>query len=268
MSQRSAILRRLTPRRVARKVWRTLYRKDYELYRGLRLPRKDLRGVMCGEAFCSNEFFHQSGIVEARRLVARLGYRPAAKVADIGSGLGRLATGMIWEFGEDVNYVGIEVRPEFVQWCQRHITTYHPKYTFVHADIVNERYNPHGSQRGAESIRLPLTDADVDIAYLWGVFTNMGPEEVLIYISELGRILRPGGRAFLTVFAEPDAPEVSFNPPGYGPYEHDGSPLLVVRYNYQFLVAALARQGLQVDEFRHHGGGFPYQSEMYLTKLR
>jgi SAM-dependent methyltransferase len=260
-------LKKLTPRRVARKLRRLLRRKDYDSYRGMRLPPKDLRGVMCGEAFCSNEFFHQSGIVEARRLVARLGYQPDATLVDIGSGLGRLATGMLWEFGDNVNYLGIEVKREFASWCQTHIEALHPSYRFVHLDVINERYNPKGSQSGAGNIRLPLGDSEVDIAYLWGVFTNMGPTELAIYVAEISRVLRSGGRAFLTAFVEHGVPDVSYNPIGYGPYEHDGSPLLVVRYSHEFLLTTFERHGLRLDEFRHHGGGFPYQSELYLSKV-
>lgn len=257
------LLRRLTPQRVARKLWRLFPRSDYVTYRSLKFPSRDMRNRMCGEAFKSDEFFLQSGIVEARRLVARLGYTPGAKMVDIGSGLGRLAVGMLWEFG-DVPYLGLEVNREFTEWCQRRISIDHPSYRFVRVDVENERYNPGGTLRS--KISLPIGDGDVDIVYMWGVFTNMGPDHVVNYAAEIGRILRPGGRAFLTAFVEPDVPDVSFNPEGYGPYVHDGSPLLVVRYNKSFLDSAFERASLAVDEFRHHGGGFPYQSEIYLSK--
>lgn len=257
-------LDRLTPQRVVKKLWSFLPRPDYLTYRGLKLPTKDVRGRMCGEAFQSNEYFLQSGIVEARRLVARLGYSPGAKMVDIGSGLGRLALGMIWEFG-DVPYLGLEVNPEFTSWCQRYISTDHPSYRFVRLDVENERYNPGGTVRSGQ-ITLPVADADLDIVYMWGVFTNMGPEHVVAYASEIGRMLAPSGRAFLTAWVEPDVADVSFNPEGYGPYEHDGSPLLVVRYSKKFLDTAFERAGLIVEEFRHHGGSFPYQSEIYLRK--
>ena len=87
---------------------------------------------MCGEAFRSDEFFLQSGVVETLRLV-KLGYTKSSKIVDIGSGLGRLATGMIWEFG-DAPYLGLEVNPEFISWCQKHISTDHPSYQFVHLE--------------------------------------------------------------------------------------------------------------------------------------
>ncbi len=257
-------LERLTPQRVARKLWSFVPRPDYLTYRGLKLPPKDMRGKMSGDAFASNEFFLHSGIVEARRLVARLGYSPGAKMVDIGSGLGRLALGMIWEFG-DVPYLGLEVNPGYTSWCQRYISADHPSYRFVRLDVENERYNPGGTVRS--HIALPVADGNLDIVYMWGVFTNMGPEHVVAYASEIGRMLAPSGRAFLTAFVEPDVPDVSFNPEGYTPYEHDGSPLLVVRYSKTFLDTAFERAGLIVEEFRHHGGSCPYHSEIYLRKI-
>jgi SAM-dependent methyltransferase len=264
--RKTQLIRKLTPGRVAKKLWRLASHKEYVSYRGMRLPPNDVRRSMSGDAFGSNEWFLHSGIVEALRLRARLGYTPGSKIVDIGSGLGRLATGLLWEFGENVNYLGLEVKRDYVEWCKKHIEAAHPSFRFVHIDVSNERYNPNGVQKGRNQIRLPTEDNSVDIVYLWGVFTNMAPEEVLIYIAEIHRILRPGGKAFLTAFVEKGVPEVSFNPPKYGPYEYDGSPLFVVRYDYEFLMSAFARHGLHVDEFRHHGGGTPYHSEIYLSK--
>src|SRR5688500_3186709 len=129
------LLRRLTPRRVARKLWKTIYRKDYVDYRGLRLPPAEDRRIMSGDAFGSNEWFLQSGIAEALRLRARLGFTEGSRIVDIGSGLGRLATGLLWEFGDNVNYLGLEIKREYVSWCQKHIQALHPSYRFVHLDV-------------------------------------------------------------------------------------------------------------------------------------
>ena len=233
----------------------------------MRLPLRDDRRVMSGEAFGSDEWFLQSGIVEALRLSARMGYNSDSKILDIGSGLGRLATGLLWEFGNAAHYLGLEVNREHVAWCMKHIEALHPNYRFVHVDVSNERYNPEGKLKGADKIRLPVGDEQLDIVYLWGVFTNMGPEEILIYITEISCMLKPGGKCFLTAFVENGVPDVSFNPQGYGPYEYDGSPLFAARYSYDFLVSAFIRHRLKLDEFRLHGGGFPYHSEIYLSKV-
>jgi SAM-dependent methyltransferase len=237
--------------------------RGFVLHRGYRLPPRSMRGRMCGDAFRSDSFFLQSGVVEATRFSARLGYTKSSRIVDVGCGLGRLATGMLAEFG-DVQYLGIDANQDFVRWCQENIERYHPNFRFVHLDIANELYNPAGTLAGSE-LQLPVGDTSADIAYLWGVFTNMVPEHVELYIGEIGRILRPRGRCFLTAFVEDDVPSVTFNPTDYVPYDCN-APLTVVRFGRQWLFSTFQQHGLQVEEFRYHESMFPKQSEIYLAK--
>jgi ubiquinone/menaquinone biosynthesis C-methylase UbiE len=249
----------------ARRVWQVLDFREFVLHRGCRLPPRGLRRRMGGEAFQSDEFFLQSAVVEATRLPARLGYTTASRVVDVGCGLGRLALGMRVEFG-DVEYLGVDANRAFLEWCQKNIESIHPSFRFIHLDVVNQLYNPKGTIDGSK-IELPVASASADIVYMWGVFTNMAPEHVQIYVSELSRIARDGGRVFLTAFVEERVPEVSYNPTDYVPYDCN-YPLSVVRYNKQWLFSLFNRHGLAVDDFHFHGGMFPKQSEIYLTKTK
>ena len=217
---------------------------------------------MCGDAFGFDSFFW-SAVLEATRFSARLGYTKSSRIVDIGCGLGRLATGMLVEFG-DVQYLGIDANEDFVRWCGENIERYHPTFQFVHLDMANELYNPAGTLDGSE-LRLPVDDTSVDIVYLWGVFTNMVPEHVESYIGEIGRILRSQGRCFLTAFVEDDVPNATINPTGYVPYACN-DPLLVVRFSRQWLFSTFQQHGLQVEDFRYHKSMFPKQSEIYLAK--
>jgi SAM-dependent methyltransferase len=237
--------------------------RGYVLHRGYRLPPKSMRGRMCGDAFRTDSFFFLSGVLEATKFPARLGYTKSSRVVDIGSGLGRVATGLLAEFG-DVQYLGIDANAGFVRWCKDNIETEHPSFRFVHLDMANELYNPTG-KLDATQLRLPVDDASADIVYLWGLFTNMKPEDVESYIREIARMLRPGGRCFLTAFAEDDVPDVTFNPTGYVPYDCN-APLVVVRYSRQWLFSKFQQHGLQLEDFRYHGSMFPKQSEIYLVK--
>jgi SAM-dependent methyltransferase len=234
----------------------------YALYRGHRLPPKRMRGMMCGDAFRSDKFYLMSAVLEATKFSARLASKDA-RIVDIGCGLGRLATGLIAEAGS-VDYLGIDANEEFVRWCQDNIESQHPSFRFVHLDMANERYNPGGTIVASE-LRLPLEDASADVVNLWGVFTNMVPEDVQAYVAEVSRILRPGGQCFLTAFAEDDVPDVTINPANYVPYETD-TPLAAVRFSRQWLFALFGEHRLQVEEFRLHGSMFPKQSEIYLVK--
>jgi SAM-dependent methyltransferase len=234
----------------------------FVLYQGHRLPPKSMRAQMCGDAFINERFYVMSAVLEASKFTGRLAVKNA-RVVDIGSGLGRLATGLIAE-SADVDYVGIDANEPFVRWCRENIESQHPRFRFLHLDMANDRYNPAGSL-GGNDLRLPVDDASADVVNLWGVFTNMVPEHVQAFACEIGRILRPDGQCFLTAFAEDDVPDVTFNPADYVPYACDG-PLTAVRYSKDWLFSTFRQHGLQVQEFRHHGSMFPKQSEIYLAK--
>lgn len=237
--------------------------RGFTLHRGQRLPPKSMRGRMCGDAFRTDNFYFLSAVLEATRFSARVGHTKSARIVDIGSGLGRLATGLLAE-SEDVQYLGIDANQDFVRWCKENIERYHPSFQFVHLDMANELYNPAGRLDGSE-LRLPVGDAWADIVNLWGVFTNMKPEDVQAYVGEIARILRPQGRCFLTACVEDGVPDVTINPTGYVPYDCN-TPLAVVRYGRQWLFSTFQQHGLQVEDFRYHGSMFPKQSEIYLAK--
>ncbi|MVQ29364.1 methyltransferase domain-containing protein [Ramlibacter sp. MAH-25] len=237
--------------------------RGFVIHRGHRLPPTSMRGNMCGDAFRTDSFFYMSAVLEATKLAAKLGYAPGARVVDIGCGLGRLATGMLAEFG-DAQYLGIDVQPEFVRWSRDNIERFHPSYRFIHMDMANELYNPAGSL-DETALHLPIDDGWADIVYLWGVFTNMVPRHVESYVGEIRRILRPRGRCFLTAFVEDDVPDATVNPTSYVPY-NCSDPLLVVRYSRDWLFSTFQRNGLEVEDFRYHGSMFPQQSEIYLAK--
>src|SRR3981081_527362 len=115
MSIRSA-LAAVTPPSIRRAVRRLL--PDCVRYRGYLLPPLGMRIDMCGLPYDDNEHFVQSAIAEARRLATRLGYVNDSRVVDIGSGVGRLAIGLVQEVGR-VHYCGIEAHRPYVDWCRR-----------------------------------------------------------------------------------------------------------------------------------------------------
>jgi SAM-dependent methyltransferase len=133
-----------------------------------------------------------------RRLFAELGgLEPGHDVLDVGSGSGRMAYALgDWLTG---SYEGFDVMPEAVAWCRREITPRHPRFRFQLADIRSERYNPGGTYEAAD-YRFPYDDDSFDFAFLTSVFTHLQRPAVENYLSELARVLRPGGRCFATYF--------------------------------------------------------------------
>jgi SAM-dependent methyltransferase len=248
--------------RVVHAAQRTLQSK-YVLYRGSVLPIPGMRLGMCGAEFTNDEFYLESGVAEARRVVAKLGYTSDCRVVEIGSGLGRFATGLLREVG-DVDYWGFDAVEWWVDWCKKYIERRHPTYRFHHINVENELYNPGGVVKG-DQFRFPLPDGHADIVYMWGVVTNMRFKDARNYIAEIGRLTRPGGRVFLTAWVEEDVPEETVNPDDYVNYQLEG-PLWVVRYQKAALFSLFEQHGLVVEQFGHHAGGHCNQSEIYLRK--
>lgn len=125
------------------------------------------------------------------------GLRPEHRILDIGSGIGNLAIGLLdYLHG---SYEGVEIHREAVRWCQRAITPRHPTFTFHHADIANQAYNPRGRTR-ASAYQFPFPDQDFDFIFLGSVFTHMLPDAVEHYHREISRLLRPGGVCLASYF--------------------------------------------------------------------
>jgi SAM-dependent methyltransferase len=205
------------------------------------LPASYLR--LCGTEFRDDAHFLRSGGHEADRLAEHLGLTRASALLDIGCGFGRLAIGVLDRIGEIDKYVGVDVSAAAVAWCNRHITGRHPGFTFVHLDVRNERYNPGGEHLTA-AFRLPFEDAALDIGYAYSVFSHMELGDIECYLAELRRVLRPGGGAFVTLFAADDVADVTVNP-------RDGDrawqgPLHCVRYRREFIESRVRYAGFTI----------------------
>lgn len=246
---------------IAARVKHSLFpRKDYVIIKGSRLPRPGIR--LNGPAYEDDAFFLNSAIKEASRVVTKLGCTPGDFLVDIGCGHSRLAIGLVREIS-NLRYLGLDVSDGCIRWCREHIESRYPSYRFQHIDLINARYSPAGHPLTPD-FHLPVSDAAADIVYMWGVVTNMEPEHFPVYAGEISRILRRGGRLYLTANVEDDVPRVSVNPENYTPFACQG-PLHIVRYEKQYFLDVFRRAGLILTDFEHHAAG-NCQSDLYFVK--
>jgi len=124
---------------------------------------------------------------------------PEERVLDVGCGVGRIASALTGYLKPPGSYCGFDVVHEGIEWCQRVVTSQHPRFQFLHADVFNAAYNPLGS-RSASEYPFPYEDAAFDFVFLTSVFTHMRPPEMRHYLAEIRRVLRPTGRCFATYF--------------------------------------------------------------------
>ena len=127
------------------------------------------------------------------------GLKPDERVLDVGCGVGRMAVPLAGYLSENGRYEGFDVVPRAVRWCQKTISRRYPNFRFRLADLYNKTYNPRGRYRAAE-FPFPYADAGFDFVILTSVFTHMLPPETDHYLSEIARVLAPGGRCFATFF--------------------------------------------------------------------
>jgi SAM-dependent methyltransferase len=161
----------------------------------------------------------------------------------------------------DTNYVGLDANQHVVAWCKRYIEARHPRYRFTHVNVSNERYNPNGRPLNG-GFAFEVQSSSIDIVYLYSVFSHMHESDMLTYIRECARVLKPRGYLFATAFLANDVPDVSVNPPGYVFDRYDG-PLHVVRYRTEYLTALWRSAGLLVRRM-NIGAATDGQTELYL----
>jgi len=226
-------------------------RKDAVRYEDVTLPAPHLR--FCTEAWRSNHFYVRSAEHEVDRLVELGGLSSEKSLLDIGSGQGRLAIGLQRRMPGIRAYVGIDVHAQSVDWCKRHIEQRSPNLRFVRIDAANARYNATG-KRIDETFRLPFAAESFDVAFLYSVFTHMATDDVALYLREITRVLRAGGRMLATAYIEDDVPPCEENTPDYlsdvfGP---PARPLHWVRFERGHFVRLVENAGMRVDQIAHH----------------
>jgi SAM-dependent methyltransferase len=234
--------------------------RDYVSFQGSRLPVPELR--FNGPDYADDAFLLRSSDQEAERVTGKLRYDPSDLLVDLGCGQGRLAIGLVRVLPQ-ARYLGLDVSAPSIVWCAKHISRRYPSYAFKHIDVVNARYNPNGFSL-APQFRLPVADGSAGLVYVWGVVTNMEPEHLSLYATEIGRMLRPGGQAFLTANVEEHVPEVSINPANYVSFEYHG-PLHIVRYEHRYFVEVFGQAGLHLERLDYHASG-NCQSDLYFVK--
>jgi SAM-dependent methyltransferase len=147
--------------------------------------------------------FRRTGDEFLRYFVELGGLRPTDRVLDVGCGMGRMALALTRYLEPPGRYEGFDIVPEGIAWCTERLAARHPNFHFQLADVHNAHYHPEGRWSPAE-YRFPFDDASFDFAFLTSVFTHMRREGLERYVSELARVLAPGGRCLMTFFVIDD----------------------------------------------------------------
>ena len=132
-------------------------------------------------------------------LQRHVGLSPDFSILEIGCGIGRDAIPLTRILSAQGRYVGVDIIGPSIRWCTEAITAKHPNFAFLHFDVADQLHNPGGKTR-TRDIRLPLADGSVDRIILQSVFTHMLPGDIVHYLREFRRLLKPSGVVYATVF--------------------------------------------------------------------
>ncbi len=119
-------------------------------------------------------------------------------VLEIGCGVGRDAI-QLTKLLSSGTYTGVDIIKPSIEWCGANITSRFPNFRFHYLDIHSQIHNPSGQVR-VQEVQLPVKDQSIDRIILQSVFTHMFEPDIVHYLREFRRVLRPGGRVFASFF--------------------------------------------------------------------
>ncbi|GAB3281965.1 class I SAM-dependent methyltransferase [Parahaliea aestuarii] len=141
----------------------------------------------------------------------------APRVLDVGCGSGLMAIACEPFVAGGGHYTGLDVSGSQIEFCRNH----YPRqgFEFVLHEAGNPFYSP---ERQAGPLPWAQADASVDMVTAVSVWTHFREQDARFYLSEVARVLRPGGRALITVFLLDDA--YAARPDSAGSSRFHGTP--------------------------------------------
>jgi SAM-dependent methyltransferase len=126
---------------------------------------------------------------------------PNATLLDVGCGCGKLARFLY--LNPSLRYVGVDLFLPGIVWCRK---AFEPlaseRFRFEHFDGYSPAYNPEGTIDPLE-YRWPCEDRGIDVVVCASLFTHLLEPMCRHYLQEIRRVLRPSGRAILSIHTQP-----------------------------------------------------------------
>lgn len=238
----------------------SLVKKDYSAY-SIKLPPVSMR--LMGKRFYDDTYYLKTVLEEGERFVNKLGVNSESEILEVGCSSGRSALGLVQSVSSVKRYIGIDAKRSNIEWCNKHIASRYNYCTFKYIDLYHHLYNPKGTILLDQNFKLGFPSESFDIIYVQSVLGNNDDREVSILSREFFRLLRSGGKLFLTAFIEENVPDCVANPEGY--IMECVYPKQVVRFEKNFFLNIFRADGFVVDSFEY-GKEIDFQSAVYFSK--
>ena len=92
-------------------------------------------------------------------------------IFDFGCGCGRNARQLMLQRDPPRRYVGIDIAPELIAWCQKNLAPIRPDYQFLHHDVFNPTYAPENTKQ--LTAPFPVEDNAFSLFNAHSVFTHV-----------------------------------------------------------------------------------------------
>jgi SAM-dependent methyltransferase len=132
----------------------------------------------------TREEFDRLSQVKLQHLID-LGLTPDSHLLDVGCGTGQVAVSAEKFLSDRGSYFGTDLGEEAVAFCKK--TYRRPNFGFAVNGMTT----------------LPDPGRKFDLACLFSVFTHTYPDETVLLLAEIRKLLAPGGRIFADVFTSP-----------------------------------------------------------------
>jgi len=219
--------------------------------------------------------FKEGGKLVFHQMQSLCNLKPNFHVLDLGCQLGRLAIPFSIFLDKNGSYDGVDIIPEAIEWTKKHIGEKYSNFNFTLADIYNGWYNPNGKVESHE-YQLPFKDSAFDFVIMISVFTHMLENDLKNYFSEVSRVMKQRGLAWITFYLINDetlelldskSTNIDFKykfEPGYRSIRED-QPESSVAWDEEIVKKLCKQNGLEIVEPIHYGN-WRYANDPEKTK--
>lgn len=117
---------------------------------------------------------------------------------DFGCGCGRSARRLALQHPRPERYVGIDLHPGMVAWCQRELQPVLEGFRFEHHKVFNPGLNPDRTLPWIAPF--PVEDSSISLIEATSVFTHLIGGQAEHYLDEVARVLTHDGMLLATFF--------------------------------------------------------------------
>jgi SAM-dependent methyltransferase len=127
----------------------------------------------------------------------------SSDVVELGCGCGRVARALNdpwWDPWFEGTFVGVDIDSEMLEYCRNHFPA--SRFEFILSPHESETYSPKNSTslpKKPSNLKIAKS-ASKDFVYSISLFTHLLTTEAAEYLTESYRILKNGGRMYLTFF--------------------------------------------------------------------